>query len=114
LSLLIPKQEIVRDRKYLDAQHGLRCLFTGSQSGDHGSVVPCHIGTLGRGIKSSDDETLPLWWIFNATRNPVGYQPEWRSEIEMLRLCPPDDIVLRAYRALGRELYQAYRASKGR
>lgn len=107
--LLLPKQTIIRDRKYLDAQHDMRCLFTGAQSGDHGSVVPCHIGTLGRGIKSSDDETLPLWWIFNATRNPVGYTPEWRSEVEMLRVCPPDEVVLSAYRALARERYQKWK-----
>lgn len=109
MTLLIPKANLLRDRKWLDAQHNYRCLFTGAESCESGSVVPCHIGTAGRGLKSSDDETLPLLWIFNATRNPVGYHPEWRSEVEMLRVCPPDDVVLRAYRALGRELYQAFK-----
>ena len=106
MTLLLPKATIIRDRRYLDSLHDDPCLFTGQTSGDHGSVVPCHVGTLGRGIKSSDDEALPLWWIFNATRNPPGYHQNWRSEVEMLRVCPPDDVVLRAYRALGRELYR--------
>ena len=110
MTLMFPKDRIIRDQKWLDFQKtDMRCLFTGAESCDSGSVVPCHVGTLGRGIKSSDDETLPLLWIFNATRNPVGYHPEWRSEVEMLRVCPPDDVVLRAYRALGRELYQAFK-----
>jgi hypothetical protein len=103
---LIPKATIIRDRRYLDDTHSMPCLFTGNESGEHGSVVPCHVGRLGKGIKSSDDEVLPLWWIFNETRNPPGYPIKWRSEVEMLRLCPPDDVVLRAYRALGREIYR--------
>jgi hypothetical protein len=109
MTLLLPKTMVIRDRRYLDATHGMRCLFTGAESGDHGSVVPCHIGTLGRGMKRGDDEVLPLWWIYNATRNPPGYHQEWQSEVEMLRLCPPDDVVLRAYRALGREIYQEWK-----
>lgn len=112
MNLLIPKQTIIRDRAYLDDQHNMPCLFTGNRSGDHGSVVPCHIGTLGRGIKSGDDETLPLWWIFNATRNPPGHFPEWRSEVEMLRFCPPDDVVRSAYKALARERYAEWLDSK--
>jgi hypothetical protein len=108
MTLLLPKERIIRDRRYLDDNQQMRCLFTGAESCDSGSVVPCHIGTLGRGIKSSDDEVLPLLWIFNATRNPPNYPVQWRSEVEMLRLCPPDDVVREAYKALARERYQKW------
>lgn len=52
---------MVRDRKWLDHVRTLPCLVTGRRGHPEVETVdPAHIGRGGTGIKSSDDEVIPL------------------------------------------------------
>jgi len=101
-----PKMRIIRDRAWLDYLHDQPCIITGLRGTEHETVDPAHIGTLGKGIKSSDDEVLPILHRYHQD----GHQ---RGELRMWRQCIPDDVLRSALRAYARELYQAYLAMKG-
>lgn len=99
------KQPIIRNQKYLDFLKTERCLITGEQGGEHVIVDPAHIGTLGKSIKRSDSEVLPILHRFHAAGHGYG-------EISMFRENLPDTILRAALRAYAHhELYAQYLAS---
>lgn len=97
---MIPKNPPLRDRKYLDWLRTQRCLFTGQI----GEVDPVHIGTAGRGLKSPDNEALPISHSLHANAH-------WSGEITMIREFAPDDVLRAAFRALARERYAEWKKS---
>lgn len=99
----IPKQNPIRDRAYLTWLRTQPCIVSGYTGED---VDPAHIGTLGRGIKSGDDEALPLRHIYHMQGHGSG-------EMSMFRQCLPDDVLRAALRAYARELYREYRIEHG-
>jgi len=99
----VPKLNPIRDRKYLDWLRTRPCLVSG-YSGE--GVDPAHIGTLGRGIKSGDDEALPLRHIYHMQGHNSG-------EMSMFRQCLPDDVLRACLRAYARERFMAYLKETG-
>lgn len=96
-------RETIRDRKYLDAVRDMRCIVTGRRGNpDYETVDPAHIGTAGKGMKSSDDEVIPLIHSIHRLCHEKG-------EISTLRELLPDDVLREAMRAYARELYQQWK-----
>lgn len=93
----VPKHPPIRDRKYLDYLREQPCFITGIR----GAVDPAHIGTAGKGIKSGDDEALPLQHAIHLMCHQYG-------EMSVLRERIPVDVFRAALRAYARERYQAY------
>lgn len=95
---------ILRDPDYLEALRGEPCLFTGLRANENESIVPAHIGTAGKGIKSPDDEAIPA--------SDSLHKAMHRGEITVFRNAP--DYVLRAaFRALAREMYAEWKKENG-
>lgn len=88
---------IIRDRKYLDWLRTERCAICGLV----GPSDPAHIGTAGKGLKSSDDEALPLCRYHHV----VGHT---KGEMLLFRNLAPAGLLRAAFRALAREMYQDY------
>lgn len=105
MTLLLPKSRIIRDQKWLDHLKTERCLITGQFGTEYEGIDPAHIGTLGRGIKSSDDEALPILHRFHALQPSMGEYTMWRTHL-------PDDVLRLALRAYARELYAAWKESR--
>lgn len=93
---------MLRDRAYLDHLRGERCIVTGLRGREHDPVEPCHIGTAGKGIKSPDNEALPLCHSIHARCHQ-------RGEMSTLREMLPDVVLRTALRAYARELYEQWR-----
>ena len=94
---------LVRDRKYLDYLREQPCILTGRVGHPEiESVDPMHIGTAGKGVKSSDDEALPVIHHLHARGHESG-------EISMLREVAPDWLLREAFRAYAREQYREWR-----
>ena len=102
--MLVPKLAIVRDQAWLDHLKGERCLITGLRGTDYEGVDPAHVGTLGRGIKSSDDEVLPILHRYHVMQPQMG-------ELTMWRKFAPDDVLRAALRALAREMYAEWKSA---
>lgn len=105
MNMLIPKANIVRDRRYLDAVREMPCVLTYCQSSEILSVVPAHIrwgGSGGIGLKPSDDHVLPLRADLHNEQHRVGEVPFWREHIT-------DELMMRALKALAREMYQEWK-----
>lgn len=104
-------REVLRDRKYLDWLKRQPCIVTGLSDSEYDAVDPAHIGTLGKGIKSPDNEALPL----SHSLHLLAHQ---RGEISMFREKAPDWLLraaLRAaLRAYARELYASWKAGTER
>lgn len=98
-----PKSPPLRDRAYLDWLREQRCIFTGRYGNDFESVVPAHIGTAGKSMKSPDNEALPIL-------DSVHKRMHQQGEISVLRDAP-DGVIRAAFRALAREMYAGYRRS---
>ncbi len=98
MNLLIPKETIIRDQDYLDFLKTERCLFTGMEGCD-----PAHIGTLGRGIKRSDDEAIPLHY---ALHRFVGHQS---GEISMIRREIPNWLLRQCLRLYAKQMYREWK-----
>ena len=96
---MIRKLNPIRDRAYLDHLRGEPCIVSGYRGE---GVDPAHIGTLGRGIKSGDDEALPLRHIFHMTGHQKGEMSMFRQEL-------PDHVLRMALRALAREMYREWK-----
>ena len=101
----VPKLNPVRDREYLDHLRTQPCILTGESATEYEAIDPMHIGTLGRGIKSSDDETLPV-------RHSLHDLAHRSGEVSMLRKYAPDWLIREAFRAYARALYAEYLARK--
>lgn len=100
--LRIEKNEPLRDRAYLDSLRQEPCIFTGIKPGDCEAVDPMHIGTAGKGLKSGDDEALPVaHWLH--------VQAHQDGEVSMIREYAPDWLLREAFRAYAREKYRKWR-----
>jgi len=98
-------REPIRDRKYLDYLRTQPCLLTGVTGGDYEGVDPMHIGTRGKGLKSADDEAIPVIHHLHSRGHHLG-------EISMLREHAPDSVLRAAFRALARELYKHWKEGR--
>jgi len=87
------------DRRYLDWLRTQRCVLTGLYGNDRETVDPMHIGTLGRGMKAHDYWALPVIHRLHRLAHQKG-------EVSMLREHAPDDVLLAAFRAYAREMYE--------
>ncbi len=94
-----PKLNLLRDRKYLDWVRTQACLIEGRNDG---TVEPAHIGTAGKGVKSSDDEVIPLSHRHHAKAHSVG-------EVRYLFDYLPIPILRKMLRLYARELYRQYK-----
>ncbi len=100
--MLVPKRKPIRDRKYLDSLRDAPCIITGYLGCELHAVDPVHIGTRGKGYKSSDDETLPIL-------HSIHLEMHRRGEMTVLRELLPDDVLRDALRALARERYREWK-----
>lgn len=100
------KREVLRDRKYLDWLKTQRCIISGLRADSEYSVDPAHIGTLGKGIKSPDNEALPLLHAYHQLAHSIG-------EMSVFRRHASDDLLRAALRAYAREMYAAYLEETG-
>lgn len=98
------KTPILRDRAYLDWLRTQPCIITGMHGNEHMAVDPAHIGSAGRGLKSPDNEALPLAHSLHVLAHN-------RGEMTMFRQLLPDDVLRAALRALAREKYREYKES---
>lgn len=95
----MPKnRRCLRDRKYLDHLRTERCLITGQYGDESDAVDPMHIGTAGKGLKSPDNEALPI-------KHSLHVMAHQNGEISMFRRHAPDWLLRSALRAYARELY---------
>lgn len=93
---------MIRDRKYLDALRFERCILTGAYGNENEAVEAAHIGTAGRGVKSPDNEALPMLHSLHVRCHQKG-------EVSTLRELAPDWLIREAFRAYARELYAAWK-----
>lgn len=98
----VPKTKALRDRAWLDHLRTEACVITGQKGTADESVVPTHIGTAGKSLKSPDDEALPI-------KQGIHQQMHSRGEISVLRAMAPDWLLRAAFRAYARELYRAWK-----
>jgi hypothetical protein len=96
---------MIRDRKYLDSLHQQSCVITGRYGDDNETIDAMHIGTAGKGIKSSDDQALPVTHSMHVLAHQKG-------EVSMLRQYAPDWLIREAFRAYARQLYQEWLTSQ--
>lgn len=97
-----PKSPPLRDRLYLDWLRTQPCIITGHYATEYEAVDPAHIGTAGRGMKSPDDEALPIRHGLHAMMHAAG-------EASVLRAHAPNWLIREAFRALARESYRTWR-----
>lgn len=96
---------MIRDRKYLDYLRTQPCIITGLRGTEDDPVEAAHIGTAGKGLKSSDNEALPLCHSIHAECHQKG-------EMSTLRRLVPDWLLREALRAYAREMYREYLKEK--
>lgn len=99
--MLLPKLDPIRDEEYRIWLRSQPCLFTGWTATEYDAVEAMHIGTLGRGIKSSDDECIPA-------RHSIHARAHREGEVSVMRKHLPDTILRECVRAYARELYRQY------
>jgi len=75
------------------------CILTGIQESEGMTVDPMHIGTAGRGMKSPDNEVLPVLHKFHRQAHAEG-------EMDMLRRLAPNWLLREAFRAYARDFYE--------
>jgi hypothetical protein len=102
-----PKQQPLRDPRYLKSQHDDRCTFTGALTTEQETVEPAHIGTAGMRLKSGDDETLPLCHTMHAISHRIGW-------VQFVRQFAPDSFILAVTRAWCRERYRQWLERQGK
>ncbi len=100
-----PKSPPLRDNAYRKWLRTQPCIITGIRAHDGQSVVAMHLGTAGRGIKTGDDETLPIMQYLHDHGHNIG-------ETTMLREASPGWLLLKAFRALAREMYAEWKAGQ--
>lgn len=91
-----------RDPQYLLDLRDKPCTLTGRRATEDESVVPGHIGTIGKGIKAHDYWALPFL-------NSIHQAMHNEGEITVLRGAP-DDVIRAAFRALAKERYGEWKA----
>ena len=93
---------VLRDPDYLDwIKEHARCVCSELKASEYNIVEPAHTGTLGRGIKSPDNEVLPMLHYWHHKCHTEG-------ELTTLRYALSDEAFRKALRALGREIHQEY------
>lgn len=97
----MPSGDIIRDDAYLKYLRTQPCLLTGRRGSENETVDPMHIGTAGKGIKTSDAEAIPVLHRFHAAGHNGG-------EMTMLRRELPDWMLRDAMRMYARKMYQDY------
>lgn len=102
--MLIPKKNPIRDKKHLEWLKTQPCIITGHLGDDYNAIDPMHIGTLGKGIKSGDDEALPVL-------HSLHHEGHLRGEMSMFRRNLPDHVLRAALKAYARELYRERQAN---
>jgi hypothetical protein len=96
-----PSLTVVRDDDYRAWLKTQPCIITGRRP-EHGSVIdPLHVGTYGKGIKSPDNEMLPVFTGLHRQGHSSG-------EVSMFRQFLPDDVIRDALRAYAREMHARY------
>ena len=95
---------LIRDRCYLDWLRTQRCIISGSFESPDDPVEAAHVGTLGKSIKSPDDEALPLKHSLHAASHQMG-------EMSFYRKHASDALLRAALRALAREMYEEWKKS---
>lgn len=103
----VPKHSPLRDRKYLLWLRSQRCEVTGSLATHVEAVEPAHIGTTGVGIKSPDNEAIPLCHTMHGISHRIGFA-------QFIRQFAPNELIVAAFRAYARERHQRWRAQGGR
>jgi len=101
-AMTLAKSPPLRDLAYLKWQRTQRCLICGRKGDDQMSVVAAHIGTAGRGLKSSDSETMPLCDDDHRRAHTWG-------EIGFLRNNIPNTILREMIRAWCRMNYEIWK-----
>lgn len=102
MNMLIPKQELVRDKQYREFIKSQPCIITGMSANEVEAVDPAHIGTAGKGLKSSDDEILPLCHSLHQKAHQEG-------EMSLFRQMIPNWLLRAALRAYAREQYREWK-----
>lgn len=100
------KQKVIRDRKYLIWLRSQPCILTGFRATEYEAVDPAHIGQAGMGMKSGDDEALPVKHSLHVKMHG--------GEISTLRELAPVWLLRAAFRAYAREFYAKYKLSDSR
>lgn len=98
------RRPIIRDRAWLDHLHSERCIFTGQRGTENETIDPMHLGAF-KGLKSSDDEVIPVLHRFHAMAHQKG-------EISLLRTMSDDNLIREVFRAYARQLYAQWRSGK--
>jgi len=99
------KNKPLRDRKWLDHLRTTRCVLTGRAGDDYETVDPMHIGTAGKGLKSPDNEAIPVIHSLHSKGHA-------RGEMSMLREHAPDWLIREAFREYARQMYKEWREAK--
>ena len=94
----IPKNPPLRDRAYLNSLHSARCIFTGAIGCD-----PAHISQAGQGLKSGDDEALPV-------SHELHVEMHQRGEATVIRERASDSLLREMAKAYARQLYREWLA----
>lgn len=102
----VREPSVIRDQKYREWIKEQRCIVTGQPPTEWDGTDPMHIGTAGKGLKSNDNEILPVRHSFHRIAHSHG-------EMTMFRKHLPDAVLRQALRALAREMYQEYRRENG-
>jgi len=89
---------MIRDKKYLKFLRTEPCLITGLRATEDMSVVAHHVGTAGKGIKSPDNEAIPLRQDRHRELHQIG-------EVEFYRQHLPNFVLLAAMKAYAREIH---------
>lgn len=94
---------MIRDNKYLSYLRGQSCIICGRHADENMTVEPCHIGTAGKGLKSSDNEAIPMCHAHHyQSHNGDG-------EMSFFRRWIPNTLLREALRAWAREQYDAWK-----
>ena len=91
-----------RDKAYLLHLRDEPCLFTGLRGSGQESVVAAHIGTAGKGIKSPDNEAIP---VANHVHQLMHTQGEIHTLLVFLTQRENHSLLRDMARAYARELY---------
>lgn len=93
---------MIRDRAYLDYLRTQPCIITGLRGDDSDAVDPVHIGTAGKGLKSPDNEALPI-------RHSIHLACHMAGEMTTLRRLMPDWLLRESLRAYARQEYRKWK-----
>jgi len=77
----LTKNKTFRDRSWLDELRDHPCLITQHYGTESDAVDPCHQGTAGKGIKSPDNEALPLKHSLHQESHNMGETSFWLREL---------------------------------